>query len=73
MAKCTDCRKYDSVETIWEKIASWFAWHVVPKTLKDEINAAHTRGFESGYNCGREHERENKHYQQLIEDLNGRN
>lgn len=49
MSICRDCRKFEAVDTWQEKLASWFAWHLTPKTLKDEKQASRLEGFEQGY------------------------
>jgi hypothetical protein len=56
--RCSTCRQQDAFMTWREKITSWFAWHLFPKTLKDEKSDSNTQGFVDGYSMGRGHERE---------------
>jgi len=58
MSKCADCRKNEAIDTNWERLVSWFMWHIFPKHIKDERNSAYSMGLEDGYRLGRKHERE---------------
>lgn len=63
--KCPDCRVNDAIPTRWERVKSWFAWHLWGEELNNEKSASHTQGFADGYKkakvdyeLGRTHERE---------------
>ncbi len=70
MSKCSECRQNEGLDTWKDKLASWLAWHLFPKTLKDERAGANTQGFTDGYNIGRKHEREIKSLEQLMKTFN---
>jgi hypothetical protein len=69
MSKCSECRQNEGLDTWKEKLATWLAWHIFPKTIKDERIGANTTGFTDGYKMGREHERELRPLEQLIRSL----
>lgn len=52
MPKCVDCRTKEAMFSKWEKIRSWFAWHLFPIDLKDERTNVYAAGFGDGYKQG---------------------
>lgn len=56
--KCADCKKTEKLFPLWERIRSWFAWHLFPVDLKDESNNVFTQGFSDGYRAGMEKAKE---------------
>lgn len=60
MAKCTNCRKADALETRWEKIRYWVATHLFPQDFIDARANSFTQGFGDGYKLGGDHARENE-------------
>lgn len=52
-----------------EKIASWLAWHLFPRTINDEKSESNTRGFVDGYSMGIGHGKELRQQEALINSI----
>ncbi len=59
MPKCSNCRKADALETRWERIRYWIAFHLFPTDFNDARANAFTQGFGDGYKVASDHAKEN--------------
>lgn len=60
MAKCSDCRKADALDTRWDRIVRWVFFRLFPKQIIDLNQEKYTQGFGDGYTMGIKHAKENQ-------------
>lgn len=55
MAKCSDCRKNDALDSDWERFKRWLFYKLFPKQIVDLSQERFTQGFSDGYVRGFDH------------------
>ena len=60
MAKCTECRKAEALDTQWERFTRWVFFRLFPKQIIDINQEKYTQGFGDGYSTGMKHANQNQ-------------
>jgi hypothetical protein len=60
MSKCTNCRKAEAMDTVWDRISRWLFYRVFPQQVIDLSQEKYTQGFGDGYAKGFKHAKDFK-------------
>lgn len=58
--RCTECRKADALDTLWDRISRWMFYRLFPRQIIDLNQEKYTQGFGDGYSIGMKHAQSNQ-------------